>query len=49
MSPADVVKITLPDGSSRECPKGVTAAEVAASIGKRLAKDAIAAKAAHRA
>ncbi|HYU39733.1 MAG TPA: threonine--tRNA ligase [Acidimicrobiia bacterium] len=44
MSPADVVKITLPDGSSRECPKGVTAAEVAASIGKRLAKDAIAAK-----
>jgi len=44
MSPADTVKITLPDGSSREYPKGVTAAEVAASIGKRLAKDAIAAK-----
>jgi threonyl-tRNA synthetase len=44
MSPADAVKITLPDGSSREYPKGVTAADVAASIGKRLAKDAIAAK-----
>jgi threonyl-tRNA synthetase len=44
MTPADAVKITLPDGSSREYPKGVTAAEVAASIGKRLAKDAIAAK-----
>jgi len=45
MSPADAVKITLPDGSSRKYPKGVTAADVAASIGKRLAKDAIAAKA----
>lgn len=44
MSPADAVKITLPDGSSREYPKGVTAADVAGSIGKRLAKDAIAAK-----
>jgi threonyl-tRNA synthetase len=44
MSPADAVKITLPDGSSREYPHGVSAAEVAASIGKRLAKDAIAAK-----
>jgi threonyl-tRNA synthetase len=44
MSPADAVKITLPDGSSREYPKGVTAADVAASIGKRLSNDAIAAK-----
>jgi threonyl-tRNA synthetase len=44
MSTADAVKITLPDGSRREYPKGVTAAHVAASIGKRLAKDAIAAK-----
>jgi threonyl-tRNA synthetase len=44
MSPADAVKITLPDGSSREYPKGVTAGEVAASIGKRLARDAIAAR-----
>jgi threonyl-tRNA synthetase len=44
MSPEDAVKVTLPDGSSREYPNGVTPAEVAASIGKRLAKDAIAAK-----
>jgi threonyl-tRNA synthetase len=44
MSPADAVKITLPDGSRREFPKGVAASDVAASIGKRLAKDAIAAK-----
>ncbi len=44
MSPADAVKITLPDGSRREYSRGVTAAEVAASVGKRLAKDAIAAK-----
>jgi threonyl-tRNA synthetase len=44
MNPAEAVKITLPDGSSREYPKGVTAADVAGSIGKRLAKDAIAAK-----
>src|SRR5712692_3064883 len=44
MSPADTVKITLPDGSQREYPKGVTPAEVAASIGKGLAKAAIAAK-----
>ena len=44
MSPADAVDIKLPDGSQREYPRSVTAAEVAASIGKRLAKDAIAAK-----
>jgi threonyl-tRNA synthetase len=44
MSPADAVKITLPDGSRREYSRGVTPAEVAASVGKRLAKDAIAAK-----
>jgi threonyl-tRNA synthetase len=44
MSPADAVNIKLPDGSQREYPRGVTAAEVAASIGKRLAKDALAAK-----
>ncbi len=44
MSPADALHIKLPDGSQREYPRGVTAAEVAASIGKRLAKDAIAAK-----
>jgi threonyl-tRNA synthetase len=44
MSPADAVDIKLPDGSQREYPRGVTAAEIAASIGKRLAKDALAAK-----
>ena len=44
MSPADAVHIKLPDGSQREYPRGVTAAEIAASIGKRLAKDALAAK-----
>lgn len=33
--------ITLPDGSVREFDQPVTALEVAASIGKRLAKDAI--------
>src|SRR6266540_7119656 len=44
MSPADAVDIKLPDGSRREYGRGVTAAEIAASIGKRLAKDALAAK-----
>jgi threonyl-tRNA synthetase len=44
MSPADAVHVKLPDGSQREYPRGVTAAEVAASIGKRLAKDALTAK-----
>src|SRR5215208_7316251 len=45
MSPADAVHIKLPDGSQREYPRGITAAEIAASIGKRLARDALAAKA----
>ncbi|HEY7440018.1 MAG TPA: threonine--tRNA ligase [Acidimicrobiia bacterium] len=40
--PADHVTLTLPDGSSREYPAGVTGAEVAASIGKGLAKAAVA-------
>ncbi len=44
MSPADAVNVKLPDGSQREYLRGVTAAEIAASIGKRLAKDALAAK-----
>ena len=38
------IKITLPDGSVKDFPKGTTAAEIAKSIGKRLADDAIAAK-----
>ncbi|MFH1023353.1 MAG: threonine--tRNA ligase [Planctomycetota bacterium] len=35
--------MTLPDGSKKEFPAGVTVREVAESIGKRLARDAIAA------
>jgi threonyl-tRNA synthetase len=38
------IKITLPDGSQRDYPSGVTPAEVAASIGPGLAKAALAAK-----
>jgi threonyl-tRNA synthetase len=34
-------KITLPDGSVREYPNAVTGLDVAASIGQRLAKDAL--------
>jgi len=41
---ADQVTITLPDGSEREVPRGTTPLDVAASIGKRLAKAAVAAK-----
>ncbi len=36
------VTITLPDGSAKELPKGSTGADVAASIGKGLAKAAVA-------
>lgn len=38
------IKITLPDGSAREYKKGITAGEIAFSIGKRLGEDALAAK-----
>ncbi len=41
--PGDVT-ITLPDGSTHSHPKGVTPAEIAASIGRGLAKAALAAK-----
>src|SRR5579884_3815208 len=41
---AERITVTFPDGSTREFDRGVTAADVAASIGKRLAKDALAAK-----
>ncbi|MFZ1490234.1 MAG: threonine--tRNA ligase [Ilumatobacteraceae bacterium] len=37
------ITITLPDGSSRSYPAGTTAADVAAGIGPRLAKAAVAA------
>src|SRR4051794_11322390 len=35
------VSITLPDGSAREYPTGVTGGEIAASIGRGLAKAAL--------
>ncbi len=38
------MNVQLPDGSIREVPQNATIADVAASIGKRLAKDAIAGK-----
>ncbi len=38
------MNVQLPDGSIREVPENATIADVAASIGKRLAKDAIAGK-----
>jgi threonyl-tRNA synthetase len=38
------ITLTLPDGSSKDVAKGTTPADVAASIGKRLAKDALAAR-----
>ena len=37
------ITVTLPDGTHREYAQGTTAGDVAASIGKRLAKDALAA------
>jgi threonyl-tRNA synthetase len=42
---ADTITVSLPDGSTRELPVGATAAELAAGIGPRLAKAAVAAKA----
>src|SRR5256885_830967 len=41
---ADRITITLPDGSAREHDRGTTPADVAAAIGTRLAKAAVAAK-----
>jgi threonyl-tRNA synthetase len=38
------VKLTLPDGSTKTVPSGTTLAEIAAGIGPRLAKDALAGK-----
>jgi len=35
------IAITLPDGSERTLPEGATGTDLAASIGKRLAKDAV--------
>jgi threonyl-tRNA synthetase len=41
---ADIIRLTLPDGSIREVPRGTTGRAVAESIGARLAKDALAVK-----
>jgi threonyl-tRNA synthetase len=41
---ADSITITLPDGSAREYERGVTPAAIASSVGKGLAKAALAAK-----
>lgn len=40
----NTITLTLPDGSQREYPAGTTGRDVAASIGKRLAADALAIK-----
>jgi threonyl-tRNA synthetase len=39
---ADMITISLPDGSSRDLPTGATGADLAAAIGPRLAKAAVA-------
>ncbi len=44
MSP-DMIRVTLPDGSVKEVPRGSTAGDVAAAIGPGLAKAAVAAQA----
>lgn len=44
MAETDVITLTLPDGKTRTAPKGSTVADVAALIGPRLAKDAVAGK-----
>ena len=36
-----MVRVLLPDGSARQLPDGATAATLAASIGRRLARDAV--------
>ena len=38
------IEVRLPDGSARSLPDGSSALDLAASIGKRLAKDALAAR-----
>jgi threonyl-tRNA synthetase len=40
---ADEISVRLPDGSTRNLPAGATAAELAASVGRRLAAAAVAA------
>jgi threonyl-tRNA synthetase len=38
---SDVISVVLPDGSTRELPSGATTGDLAASIGPRLAADAV--------
>ncbi|HEV3401250.1 MAG TPA: threonine--tRNA ligase, partial [Acidimicrobiales bacterium] len=38
------IEVTLPDGSARRLPEGATAADLAASVGRRLAEAAVAAR-----
>src|ERR1022692_4586218 len=40
----DTIHITMPDGASREVPRGTTAAEIARQISPRLAKEALVAR-----
>ena len=41
----ETIQITLPDGATREVPRGTTAAEIAHQISPRLAKEALVARA----
>ena len=41
---AGEIEVTLPDGSARRLPEGATAADLAASVGRRLAEAAVAAR-----
>ena len=43
MSQASLIEVRLPDGSTKQVPRGSSALDVAASIGSRLAKAAVAA------
>src|SRR5579863_8298081 len=40
----DTIQITLPDGATRDVPKGTTAADIARQISPRLAKEALVAR-----
>ncbi|HMT11698.1 MAG TPA: TGS domain-containing protein, partial [Ignavibacteria bacterium] len=44
MSNNENIKITFPDGSVKEFPKGTTSLEIAASISKGLAEDVLVAE-----
>ncbi|MFQ5584450.1 MAG: threonine--tRNA ligase, partial [Calditrichia bacterium] len=41
---AKMIKLTFPDGSVREYPKGITPQEILKELGRKLAKEALAAK-----